>query len=190
MSDSRMRNELRAAFIDADEDCTNEFKDKLVEAGLFDAGELVHCDDTDRWHYRNDCYLCESCEEWHSSNDDFTTVITSLHPKRTEEWCDCCTSNNSFYCDVTENNYSDKEFSSGRTDDGDICCVEALGDNWCYWNSDESYHTEPEPEEDEEETKEEEKPPVDVVISEFQSPPPAMDVMAELDHIKKLAEGM
>lgn len=81
---------------------------------------------------------CE-CPECGGSFDcgEVNTIVYVLNKdgsvKKHQGWCDDCYQNNSFYCNISGENYASSEFSEAQDEDGDNICAEyvkALG--WKY----------------------------------------------------------
>lgn len=51
-------------------------------------------------------YICEHCEDSVEDDGDFTTVYLDSHRHTSEQWCEHCRDNRSFYCEGTNENYS------------------------------------------------------------------------------------
>ena len=103
-------------------------------------------------HYCTDCYdelpYCDRC------NDRGPHMDTHLvHAGDTEQWCQCCVDDHSFYCERCNENHSDRHYSYTRVrgegtlcdscsdNVGTFCCAEC-DDTWtmdyCYNEDDDS----------------------------------------------------
>lgn len=70
-------------------------------------------------------YTCDNCDD---GIDDYTTVYTGvtrrngfLHGRYSQAWCDHCRDNYAFWCEATEEYYSDSEVESARVGDMTVC---------------------------------------------------------------------
>lgn len=74
---------------------------------------FVKLDNTDYYLPNHFTIECECC------NEVFDRGLENLEPvhtghRGTESWCEGCTQNSSFYCDVSEARYSENEYGSGE----------------------------------------------------------------------------
>lgn len=100
-----------------------------------------HCDGD--WYFSDDVSACESCGDV-VCNDDLSSVVVSLRRGgSSEEWCESCRDNSSFYDDRNGEQYSSDHFTSVEVD-GETLCREAHQDELYEWESDGEYHWEPE----------------------------------------------
>ena len=53
-------------------------------------------------------FWCDHCEQWQEYEDDLCTVNTRYGQ---ECWCQCCTDNNAFYSEHSEEYFSDRDFN-------------------------------------------------------------------------------
>lgn len=118
----------------------------LDSHGIIDRDDWVFCEDNAIAH-RDDAYLCEYDELWYSTDDNFRTVNVSRG--RTQYWSEGAWTNNAFYCDWQDEYYYDRDFQQVQVSEtGDWVCYEANESDLYWWESDDSYHNEPEPDED------------------------------------------
>ncbi len=116
---------------------TEEIEDEnLIETA---DGERVPEDET--WE-------CEKTGETYSNKVDSITVYVSR--RTTEEWCQDAVDSYAFFCQNLDEHYSKSYFTKIEVE-GQYVCQEANEENLYYWESDEEYHWEAEPEEDEDE---------------------------------------
>lgn len=90
---------------------------------------------------------CDRCDNWYKKDDDFYDVWVSR--RRTEAWCEDCRDNHACYCSYSERSFDDSDQLDSIEVDGDLCCEQFCEGSVYYWESDESYHYDPEPEDEE-----------------------------------------
>lgn len=129
---------------------TEELCDWLVAQGIIDGSDYCTTYDGDI-HHADDTFVCDRCGEFHHT-DDSRTVIVSRRGSE-ENWCDCCTDDNTFFCDHSDHYFHDSNFSSVQVD-GYTVCFEWNEDDLHYWESDGDYHWESEPEDEDEDDNE------------------------------------
>lgn len=123
----------------------------LDSHGIIDRDDWVFCEDNAIAH-RDDAYLCEYDELWYSTDDDFRRVNVSRG--RTQYWSESAWTNNAFYCDWQDEYYHDRDFQQVQVSEtGDWVCYEVNESDLYWWESDDSYHNEPEPDEDEDDVR-------------------------------------
>ena len=127
---------------------TEELLDWLVAQGIIDGSDYCTTYDGDI-HYTDDTFECGHCGDCHPSDDSRTVIVNRRGHE--EQWCGCCTGNNAFFCEHSDNYFSDNNFSSVEVD-GYTVCYEEHQDDLYHWDSDGDYHWEPEPEDEDEES--------------------------------------
>jgi len=127
---------------------TVELRDWLVAQGIIYEDEYLVTYDGDI-HYTDDVFYCDHCSDCHHCEESRTVIVSRRGQE--EQWCDCCTANNAFFCEHSDNYFSDNNFSSVEVD-GYTVCFEWNEDNLFYWESDGDYHWGPEDEDEDEES--------------------------------------
>lgn len=123
----------------------------LCARDIIDSDDWVVCKDRAIAHIE-DAVLCEYYEEYYSTDDDFRTV--NVRRDRAQYWSNRAWENHAFYCDWQNEYYYDGDFQQVLVNEtGDYVCLEANEDDLYYWESDNEYHNEPEPEEDEDDVR-------------------------------------
>lgn len=68
----------------------------------------IACRETNGCTEEQSRYECERCETRYRSDDEFSRVRTGRGSYSFESWCECCTSDNAFYCDGENVHVSDR----------------------------------------------------------------------------------
>lgn len=115
----------------------------LKEKGLVDEDDYVVLHNGELCGQDAATY-CDGSGEWYPS-EECTEVNTGR--RSTKHWCDDYLNDNAFRCDVSGEWFSSDVFNKIRVE-GQTVCEERYSEDLYYWESDEEYHWEPEPEEE------------------------------------------
>jgi len=129
---------------------TGELRFWLVAQDIIDEDEYHITYDGDI-HYTDDVFYCGHCSDCHHCEESRTVIVSRRGSE--EQWCDCCTDNHAFFCEHSDNYFSDNNFSSVEVD-GCTVCFEWNEEDIYFWESDGDYHWEPEPEDEDEDDNE------------------------------------
>lgn len=78
-------------------------------------------------------YQCGSCEKWHMGDTHNYVHDNSSRWRDSHKWCEQCSTDETFYCEVTGNYYSHSEFTQSETIHGSPLCEEACSSlGWWY----------------------------------------------------------
>lgn len=96
-------------------------------------------------------FQCERCNDL-QDGDAYATVVTgakfvgkTTDIREAEGWCEGCTDDNSFWCDITGNYYTYTAFTSGYYKYGTICIEHAEAAGWTYEDGNEVWYPPNEP---------------------------------------------
>lgn len=95
-------------FLDGDGDYTHQHSDEHFVVGERDGDEIGRACETNGTMEAKPQFRCESCGDA-MDEDDARTVYVRRHV--TEDWCEHCHDNNSFWCEMTNETYSDSTFT-------------------------------------------------------------------------------
>lgn len=107
------------------------------------AGFKVVLDHAGVMRMEDECSRCEGSNRW-ARNEDMVTVITDDGNKR---WAASLVSTHAFWCSHTCEYYSIADYIRISVE-GTRVCLEACENDVYYWERDNNYHWEPEPEHD------------------------------------------
>ena len=116
-----------------------------AESAIEDAGidGVQYAEDSEQFIDEDDGYLCES-GKFYESDDDFITINTGRRSTVTYH-TDNISEREYFQCDRSGEYFSNDNYSQIEVE-GEYICQELYEDDLYYWDSDEEYHWEPEPE--------------------------------------------
>lgn len=125
---------------------SEEFLAALVSRGYISASEYV-VTPNDVLLSSEHVFDCQRCNCASDSRESHPVKIKDDRGRTVENvWCDNCRSNYAFFCDWTGNNYSVSHFQAVTVDNNSTVCLEANDGDLFYWDSDDQYHSEVEPE--------------------------------------------
>lgn len=96
---------------------------------------------------KDETWKCEKTGKIYSNSVESITVYVNRWS--TEEWCPDAAETHAFKCNHLDEYYSTSYFNEIEVD-GEYICKEANYENLYYWNADDEYHWEPEPDEEDE----------------------------------------
>jgi len=117
----------------------------LAEHDVVDTGDYVTLHNGELCA-ESDAFFCQYNDEYYPDSDNSVTVRVS---RGQETWCESAADNNAFQCDYSGDYFCNDAFTCVDVG-GDSVCLEWNQDSLYYWESDDSYHDDPEPEEEEE----------------------------------------
>jgi hypothetical protein len=121
--------------------------DWLVDQGIIISGDWVVCADTGCIEYYGDAYHCEYSDRYYSTDDDFQTVVTGRG--RQQQWSRSAVENHAFYCEWSETYFSIHDYDCVTIVETDHnVCQQWNDDQIYYWDCDDRWHNEPEPDDD------------------------------------------
>lgn len=103
-------------------------------------------------------YKCGNCEELFDGDADYVVITdcrfqhrsphsVDVYEKEAEAWCESCADDNSFYCEFTDERFTDSNFGSVESVDYGTVCLEAIEAAGWIWDEDEEAYRRPTDEE-------------------------------------------
>lgn len=128
-------------------DASSEQIEWGFESGILNKDLYVTLHDGE-YCLKDEAFLCEYHDEYYKCSEEDSEEVHVGSRYSTETWSKSAVRDHAFYCSRQEEYYSYRDYSEVEVE-GETVCLEVNESDIYYWDSDEEYHWEPEPEEEE-----------------------------------------